>query len=434
MSWPEADELEAAKVSGLEEVASLVRRESGIVIKPAAYPILGAAMARAAPGWDARRLVSAVSDPAAGADIRERLIDEVTVKETFFFRHRRELETIDWMALWEGARARGRQALRVWSAACATGEEPYTLAILACEAFASPTPPVSILGTDISRSALAVAQRGAYGERAVRELTEARTARWLRGSGTRLSVAPELRRLVRLRHHNLTRDSIPPLGEPPFDLIVCRNVLIYFDRPTVRRLLVGLERALSSTGSLVIGAADRLSGPLDQSRPRRAPTTPRGGAGPNPPAVRPRPPQATAPRNGDGVRADRVAEAARSTRAASLDQIAAQTGAVLERDPLNADAYFVRGVAQLASGDPAGAVASLRRALYLQPNFALAAFKLARAHEALHDLPSARRAYTRALDSLRPDDPAQSALLEQVMVGDLVTVCRKRLAELDGSR
>jgi predicted TPR repeat methyltransferase len=89
-------------------------------------------------------------------------------------------------------------------------------------------------------------------------------------------------------------------------------------------------------------------------------------------------------------------------------------------------------VAQLASGDAQGAVASLRRALYLHPDFAVAAFKLARAHEALHDLASARRAYVRALRSLRPDDPAQAALLEQVHVADLVIACRKRLAELDG--
>jgi tetratricopeptide (TPR) repeat protein len=117
-------------------------------------------------------------------------------------------------------------------------------------------------------------------------------------------------------------------------------------------------------------------------------------------------------------------------RESNLEQIAEQTGALLRRDPLNVDAYFVRGVAQLASGDPEGAVVSLRRALYLQPDFGLAAFKLARAYEALQDTAAAGRAYTRALHSLRPDDPRNAALLDQLDVANVVSACRTRLAEL----
>jgi chemotaxis methyl-accepting protein methylase len=375
-------------------------------------------------------------DPVRGAELRDRLIDEVAVKETFFLRHPRELAAIDWLSLWDGAREDGRQRLRVWSAACATGEEPYTLAMLACEAFGSSMPPVSILATDISRSAIAMAQRGEYGPRAVRELTEARTVRWFEPSGQRLVVGPELRPLVTARQHNLTRDVIPPAGEPPFDLIVCRNVLIYFDRPTVHRLLGALECALTRGGSLVIGAADRLSGPLGETAiaPRRSrtrsPVAPSAGAASPPRRAGSAQPTAKVSAR---PRAQRVDDAVRAMHAASLEDVAQQTGKLLERDPLNVDAYFVRGVAQLASGDPSGAVVSLRRALYLQPEFGLAAFKLARAYEALGDTSSARRAYHRALRSLRPDDPRSAALLEQVDVADIAIACRKRLAELDGA-
>lgn len=424
-------------MSSLEDVVGLVRRESGIVIKPAAYPTLAAAMTRIAPGWDVDRLMDAVLHPA-GAELRERLIDEIAVKETFFFRHHDELAAVDWMTLWQAGRERGRDSLRVWSAACATGEESYTLAILACEAFGSASPPVSILGTDISRSALAFAGRGRYGSRAVRELSPVRFARWFQDSGGDQVVSPELRQLVKLRQHNLIRDPVPPVGEGPFDLIVCRNVLIYFERSTVHTLLGALDRTLSPGGALVIGAADRLSGPLGGSGARphalrsspaltRTLPVPRRGHRPRPSAPAPAP-AVEAP-------ADQPAsKAVWATGAASLEEIAEQTGAVLDDDPLNVDAYFIKGVAQLAAGEPEGAVASLRRALYLQPEFGLAAFKLARAYEALHDTASARRAYRRALNSLRPDDPRQAVLLEQVDVGDIAMACRGRLAQLDDVR
>ena len=73
-------------------------------------------------------------------------------------------------------------------------------------------------------------------------------------------VNERLRALVEFRRHNLVRDPIPPAGEQPFDVILCRNVLIYFDRPTVEHILGALERALAPAGLLLLGAADRLSG------------------------------------------------------------------------------------------------------------------------------------------------------------------------------
>jgi Flp pilus assembly protein TadD len=89
------------------------------------------------------------------------------------------------------------------------------------------------------------------------------------------------------------------------------------------------------------------------------------------------------------------------------------------------------GVAQLASGDPAGAVSSLRRALYLEPDFGLAAFKLGRAYESLNDSAAARAMYRRSLHSLRPGDSRSAALLDQLDVANVAIACRTRLAELE---
>src|SRR5205823_2992182 len=102
---------------------------------------LRAAIGRVAPGLDARTFLQLAADPAEATEAVSRLIDEVTIKETFFFRDRLQLETIDWHGLREVAHG----VVRVWVAGCATGDEAYTVALLACKAFATPAPPVTIL-------------------------------------------------------------------------------------------------------------------------------------------------------------------------------------------------------------------------------------------------------------------------------------------------
>ncbi len=166
---------------------------------------------------------------------------------------------VDWRALVERARAGGSDTVRVWISACATGEEAYTFAMLASEAL-GPRPPVSILVTDISTAALELAHAARYSERSLRNLTPAVRKRHFEPEGSQLSVRQSLRSLVRFRHHNLVSDPAPPAGEVAFDVIACRNVLIYFDGPTVERVIGSLESALRPEGLLVLGVADRLSG------------------------------------------------------------------------------------------------------------------------------------------------------------------------------
>ncbi len=149
--------------------------------------------------------------------------------------------------------------MRVWVAGCASGEEAYTVAILACEAFACASPPVRVLATDIAPTALEQAIAGRYGVRAVRTLQGGVRERYFSSVHGVSCVSERLRALVEFRRHNLVRDPIPPAGEQPFDVILCRNVLIYFDRPTVEHILGALERALAPAGLLLLGAADRLS-------------------------------------------------------------------------------------------------------------------------------------------------------------------------------
>jgi tetratricopeptide (TPR) repeat protein len=102
---------------------------------------------------------------------------------------------------------------------------------------------------------------------------------------------------------------------------------------------------------------------------------------------------------------------------------------ILAADPLNAEAYYLRGMSELAIDDPGAAVGSLRRALYVDPTFALAAFQLGRAHDLRGDAQAARRAYARTLHLLGRGEGHRSRLLEQADLDDIAVACRAQLAE-----
>ncbi|HWG09487.1 MAG TPA: hypothetical protein VN672_10835 [Solirubrobacteraceae bacterium] len=106
------------------------------------------------------------------------------------------------------------------------------------------------------------------------------------------------------------------------------------------------------------------------------------------------------------------------------------TGGILSADPLNAEAYFVRGMAELAAHDPIAAAESLRRALYIEPTFALAAFQLGRAHDRRGDARAAVRAYRQALRAIADGGERHHALLGQVSAEDVAAACRTRLREI----
>jgi chemotaxis protein methyltransferase CheR len=373
-------------------LAALVYRESGIRLGERQYPFLLAAVRRISAGSEPEAFLLRVADPLHSRQLVTRLIEEVTVKETSFLRDRGQLASIDWRRLLEQAHARGGRRVRVWTAACATGEEAYSLALLACEEF-GPTPPVSILATDISADALARARQGSYSARSLRELDPAMRKRYLRVEADGLIVGEQLRGLVTFARHNLIRDPFPPLGQAPFDLILCRNVLIYFDADTVGQIMKSFEHARAPAGAIVLGAADVLCASASRMSLAAGPVAP-AGLRSGRPLRRPlgRPPAAVVP----------------------VD------------DPHDAAGYFLRGLEELESNDPAAAVTSLRRALYVEPDFGLAAFKLGGAHEALGDVPAAQRAYRQALRALEPH-ARHEPFLGQIDLADVAIATQARL-------
>jgi len=193
---------------------------------------------------------------AARREALDDLIVELTVGETYFFREPAQFRFIRRDVLPELRRSRGETAIRVWSCGCASGEEPYTLAIiLEEEGFGERA---FLLATDISRAALARARQARFGAWSLRGegLTSAQA--YLHRLGPVHILDERIRRRVRFEQLNLAQDTYPSAtnGTWGMDLILCRNVLIYFDRDTVRAVARRLYESLAPGGWLFTASSD----------------------------------------------------------------------------------------------------------------------------------------------------------------------------------
>ncbi|HEV8510589.1 MAG TPA: protein-glutamate O-methyltransferase CheR [Gemmatimonadales bacterium] len=218
-------------------------------------------------------------------DAREyqELLDALTINVTKFFRN---AETWNALRPYLDALAQARSSLRVWSAGCASGEEPYTIAVLLAETHAQGF----IDATDIDRLSLERTRQAKYPESAFTEMP-ANLKRHYIVDG---QPTPLVRELVQIRAHDLTREPPP---RPPYDLIVCRNVVIYFERQAQERLFQVFANALAPGGVLLLGKVETLFGP---ARERLTLVDPRERIYVKPDDGSLRPPS---PQRGEGVRA-----------------------------------------------------------------------------------------------------------------------------------
>jgi chemotaxis protein methyltransferase CheR len=205
------------------------------------------------------------------------LLENLSVVETSFFRIRPQLDIFKKALLVEMLKRKKAErdySLRVWSAGCSTGQEPYTLAILICDALAhhnlhspifreTPTPKpvvpppwdVEILASDINYSALLTAQQGAYSENQMETVDYSCRLRYFDKTGDRYVVKPELKSLIQFDFHNLKTEFLPLRN----DFIFCRNVMIYFDAAEQRRLVEKFYYCLNPEGFLFVGHTESLS-------------------------------------------------------------------------------------------------------------------------------------------------------------------------------
>jgi chemotaxis protein methyltransferase CheR len=191
----------------------------------------------------------------------EHFIDAVTTNETHFFRHGTHFEWFEGPFL-DDLVARDDRSLRIWSAACSSGEELATLAICLTEASAKLAGwQISLLGTDISETALAAAREGRYPRRSLEHVSPERLRRHFKAdaSGEHWILRPQIREMCEFRRHNL----LAPLPGPRHDVVLVRNVMIYFDRESKKAAVRNLLSAVAPGGFLVVGPADGIFDLLD---------------------------------------------------------------------------------------------------------------------------------------------------------------------------
>ena len=375
------------------------------------------------------------------------LVEQLTIGETFFFRFREQFESLVATVLPERiARNAATRKLRIWSAACSNGAETYSLAAVVRDVLgpARADWQVTILGTDINRAFLAQARRGRYTDWALRDVSASERA-------TVVTPAPEggwrirddLAAMVEFRHNNLM--TLEPHPAPDafltgFDIILCRNVMIYFDVPTLTVLLPRLSERLNDGGWLFVGHAEsgvlfdqvfdvvpvpgatlyrkRAPGSLrEPARPEPAPLATGSGAPTSvrrasafPPPFRPAPARprpshhAPTPHAAPNVRVAASPDGDDSLRRL-VDRgdwagAEAAARARIEAAPTAPDGHYFLALVHDHRGEAGEADRCLRRALYLDRGFVMAHVQLGALMRRQGDSDGARRAFLNGLKAL----------------------------------
>lgn len=251
----------------------LVHRESGIFLSEVKRALLVGRLSRRVRELGLKSFGEYLGVAQADASERVTMLDCLCTNETHFFREPRQFDYLHervfptWVAAAEAGQRSRR--IRVWSAACSTGEEPYSLAMALLTAFPAGSGwEVEILATDLSTRVLERARSAVWPIEKAREIADTYRRRFmLRGCGAqegRMKAGPELRAATRFQRLNLNDESYAaPAG---FDLIFCRNVLIYFRPEAKLRVVERLLRHLSPSGLLFLGHSESLTGLTDRVR------------------------------------------------------------------------------------------------------------------------------------------------------------------------
>jgi chemotaxis protein methyltransferase CheR len=248
-------------VLGIERFRNLVARRFGLWFEDGRLghlsEVLGARLE--ATGEDLGSYLDRLDGGRSGAAELRALARALTIGETYFFRHVEQLRAFEEVALPGrlAARAPGER-VNIISVACASGEEPYSLAILVRQRLAAPA--VTILGVDINAEVLEKAQRGRYSSWSLRDTPRELEERWFRPDGRELVLDAQIRAAVRFEEHNLAEPR-PMLWLPEhYDVIFCRNFLMYFTLEAARALVARMTSALVPGGYLFLGHAETLRG------------------------------------------------------------------------------------------------------------------------------------------------------------------------------
>jgi chemotaxis protein methyltransferase CheR len=377
----------------------------------------------------------------------EYLLNAITVTHTWFMRDPGQLAIISELL---GRRPPSAAPLKVWIPGCASGEDAYTVAILAEQAGRS----AEILGSDINSGALLKARAGSYGSWSVRDIVEVERY-FERGPRSSFQIAERFKRHVRFERHNLLDASLA--GD--WDVVMCRNVLIYLSRERARAVVERLADSLASGGHLLLGASEvvfevppqlhatyiagrlalrRVSSGAEQrrSQPPRATLVPQAAAeawrAPLPAlpqtvaSIAPRPlalpPPGTAPLSAEALMARGHDLLDRS----ELPEAITEYELAVDADPTRAEPHMYLGIALYLNGAIEVALHELRAAAFLDAELWPAAFYLAVCHEALGQLEEATREYRHVVRVASRASGKSLPRRHSAWHSDLLELARKR--------
>lgn len=270
----------SAAITGVPQVTdrefahfqSLIYRETGIYLSTLKRTLLVGRLAKRLRALSLERLKDYYALVESDHAEREQMINCICTNETHFFREKRHFDFLETSVfpVWKALAAEGRRSrrVRVWSAGCSTGEEPYSLAMFLLDHFSAAGWAIEILASDISTRVLAKAESGVWPISKLAELPERYVKRYmLKGIGKYadlMKAGPEARSCIHFQRLNLSADAYP---HGTFDLIFCCNVLIYFDADSKRRVLNRMVQHLGPAGYLMLGHAETLNGITNCLRP-----------------------------------------------------------------------------------------------------------------------------------------------------------------------
>jgi len=403
----------------------------------------------------------------------ETLASHLTIGETYFFREKRSLEILEMQIVPELLRARrdGERHLRIWSAGCCTGEEPYSIAMLLDRLIPDQTAwTITLLATDINPRFLRKAAEGVYGEWSFRETPEwIRTRYFKQRKDGRFELSAHIRRKVTFSYLNLADDVYPSLlnNTNAMDVIFCRNVLMYFTAAWATKVAKNLHRSLVEGGWLIVNPTETSAAlfPLFTAVAfpgavlyRKAQDNAPGVAATDyqPPALQaglfptkavqllapeerqPEPPGQTTTMAPSDTRSqeqnDCEAQSLNARDCANqgrLGEAIEWCGKAIAADKMNPARHYLLAAIQQEQGQLDAAAQSLNRALYLDSGFVLAHFALGNLRLSQGQRREAERHFTNALAALRTH-PHDEVLPESegLTAGRLVEIVRSVLASL----
>lgn len=385
-----------------------------------------------------------VQQPEAHQEL-EMLINLVTNGLTAFWREPEQLDAVR-LAMSDLYQTY-HSPINVWSVGCSTGEEPYTLAMIAHEANIRH----HILGTDINTDALTIAQNGNYGDWSLRRLDDARRKRYFEYTPEhRWQITPQLQQHIRVHHHNLLHDPCPAPHPRGWDIILCRNVFIYLKTHSILAALSNFAEVLNPNGYLMLGASEQHLGdqlgwrsPFRQAKHGagyvfRLQSTPPGKTIHAVPTLQ-RPPEPleytqleeeTVDFDTHNQVTQLLTHAVSHIEHQRMEAAMACCEAALGHDPFVPSTTYLLGLLWRTLGEYQRAIDAFKQTLFLNPMHWLAAFELAKLYEQTNATGRARIAYEQTIEGLEhTEDSLLDAPLDQLLHTDPQSVKDTCLAE-----